>query len=103
MGCYGIGVTRTVIGDHRAIEYRDISGLPPSRRSVCLCPLSVTPGSSVMSLAEKLMPTIAQGVSLLDDRDERRVKFKDADLIGFPCADDREASRRGGRSQSVVA
>ena len=56
---------------------------------VCITPLTVTPDSPAMQLAEKFYAELtAQGVEvILDDRDERPgVKFKDADLVGFPCA-----------------
>jgi len=89
MGCYGIGVTRTVQAIIEQSNDRDGIIWPASVAPfhVCLCPLSVTPGGPVMSLAEKLYADLsAQGVEvLLDDRDERPgVKFKDADLVGFP-------------------
>jgi prolyl-tRNA synthetase len=47
----------------------------------------VAPESQAMQLAEKFHAELtAQGVEvILDDRDERPgVKFKDADLVGFP-------------------
>jgi prolyl-tRNA synthetase len=49
--------------------------------------LAVTPDSAAMQLAEKYYAELtAQGIDvILDDRDERPgVKFKDADLVGFP-------------------
>jgi prolyl-tRNA synthetase len=54
---------------------------------VCITPLTVTPESQAMQLAETFYAELkAQGVEvILDDRDERPgVKFKDADLVGFP-------------------
>jgi prolyl-tRNA synthetase len=54
---------------------------------VCITPLAVAPESRAMQLAEKFYAELtAQGVEvILDDRDERPgVKFKDADLVGFP-------------------
>jgi prolyl-tRNA synthetase len=54
---------------------------------VCITPLAVKPDSQAMQLAEKFYAELtAQGVEvILDDRDERPgVKFKDADLVGFP-------------------
>ncbi len=89
MGCYGIGVTRTL----QAIieQCNDPNGIvwPMSVApyQVCLTPLSVAPESAPMRLAERLYAELsAAGVEvLLDDRDERPgVKFKDADLVGFP-------------------
>ncbi len=89
MGCYGIGVTRTL---QAVIEQRhDVDGIlwPVSIApyTVCLTPLSPDPGSAVSQVAEKLYSDLlARGVDvLLDDRNDRPgVKFKDADLIGFP-------------------
>jgi prolyl-tRNA synthetase len=88
MGCYGIGITRTVAA---AIEqHHDDNGIiwPMSIAPyhVEIVPMSVSAGA-VMETAEALYTTlIAAGVeALLDDRDERPgVKFKDADLIGIP-------------------
>ncbi len=89
MGCYGIGVTRTL---QAVIEQRhDKDGIvwPVSIApyAVCVTPLGVDPGSAVMQMAETIYAGLeALGVEvLLDDRDERPgVKFKDADLVGFP-------------------
>jgi len=89
MGCYGLGVTRTLqaIVEQRHDKDGIIWPLAVAPFAVCITPLSVTPGGPAMSLAEKLHADLAgQGVeALLDDRDERPgVKFKDADLIGLP-------------------
>jgi prolyl-tRNA synthetase len=49
--------------------------------------LAVAPEAEVMKVAEKLYAELtARGVDvIIDDRDERPgVKFKDADLVGFP-------------------
>jgi prolyl-tRNA synthetase len=89
MGCYGIGVTRTL---QAVIEQsNDLDGIIWPRAiapyEVCLTPLNVAPDSQAMKLAEQLYADLtAQGVEvILDDRDERPgVKFKDADLVGFP-------------------
>jgi prolyl-tRNA synthetase len=88
MGCYGIGITRTVAA---AIEqHHDDAG-------ICW-PAPIAPyGAHVVSLNVK-RPELAEAADrvagaladagvdvLLDDRDERPgVKFKDADLIGLP-------------------
>jgi len=89
MGCYGIGVTRTLQAIIEQCNDKDgiIWPLAVAPFAVCITPLSVAPGSLAMSLAEQLHAQLAsQGVeALLDDRDERPgVKFKDADLIGLP-------------------
>ena len=87
MGCYGLGIGRTVAA---AVEQsHDDDGI--------IWPLPIAPFEVVVtqigreenvattanSIYEKLL---AAGVdAFLDDRDERPgVKFKDADLIGFP-------------------
>jgi prolyl-tRNA synthetase len=89
MGCYGIGVTRTL---QAIIEQgNDADGiiwpLSVAPYQVCLTPLNVAPENEGMKLAEQFYSELtAAGVDvILDDRDERPgVKFKDADLAGFP-------------------
>ena len=89
MGCYGIGITRTL---QAVIEQcHDDFGIswPVSVApyQVCLTPLSILPGSQPLAQAEKLYAELsAAGVEvILDDRDERPgVKFKDSELVGFP-------------------
>lgn len=89
MGCYGIGVTRTLqavieqSNDQNGIIW-PISVAP---YSVCITPLAVTPESPVMQLAERFYNELtARGIDvILDDRNERPgVKFKDSELVGFP-------------------
>ncbi|HEY3860508.1 MAG TPA: proline--tRNA ligase [Verrucomicrobiae bacterium] len=89
MGCYGIGVTRTLQAVIEQCNDKDgiIWPLSVAPYTVCLTPLSVAPEGAVMKLAEKLYADLsARGVEvILDDRDERPgVKFKDSELIGFP-------------------
>ena len=88
MGCYGIGVSRTL----QAIieQSHDENGI--------IWPASVAPyqvvvenldpdNAEVTAVADKLEADLeAEGVDVMvDDRQERPgVKFKDADLIGFP-------------------
>ncbi|WP_298707161.1 proline--tRNA ligase [uncultured Veillonella sp.] len=88
MGCYGIGVSRTLAA---AIEqYHDENGI--------IWPRSIAPFEAVivpinakdealMSTSETIYTALQDaGVDvLLDDRKDRAgVKFKDADLIGYP-------------------
>ncbi len=88
MGCYGIGVSRTVAA---AIEQNhDDDGIswpmPLAPFQVVLLPLMMK-NEAVVEMAEDLhKDLISRGVEvLLDDRDERAgVKFKDADLLGIP-------------------
>ncbi len=88
MGCYGIGVTRTMAAIVE--QNHDEDGI--------IWPVAVAPYHVIitvmkakdavqMELAEKIEAELAgRGVEvMLDDRDERPgVKFKDADLIGIP-------------------
>ena len=88
MGCYGIGVSRTLAA---AIEqYHDENGI--------IWPRSIAPFEAVivpinakdealMSTSQTIYTALQEaGVDvLLDDRKDRAgVKFKDADLIGYP-------------------
>jgi prolyl-tRNA synthetase len=89
MGCYGIGVTRTMQAVIEQSQDKDgiIWPISVAPFTVCLTPLSIAVGSPVMVLAEKLYQELsAYGVdAILDDRDERPgVKFKDSELVGFP-------------------
>jgi len=89
MGCYGIGVTRTL---QAVIEQsHDESGViwPTSVApyQVCITALDVEPESEVMKLATRLYDELqAKGVDvILDDRPARPgIKFKDSELAGFP-------------------
>lgn len=88
MGCYGIGIGRTVAA---AIEQNhDADGIawpiPLAPYTVIITPVNVNE-KAIYDAAEELYRTLTeQGVEvILDDRDERAgVKFKDADLIGIP-------------------
>ncbi len=89
MGCYGIGVTRTLQAVIEQSNDKDGIVWPVNVApfTVCITPLSVAPDSAVMKHAETIYAELlARGVDvILDDRDERPgVKFKDADLVGFP-------------------
>jgi prolyl-tRNA synthetase len=89
MGCYGIGVTRTLQAIIEQGNDKDgvIWPLSVAPYRVCITPLAVAPESEAMKLAEKLYAELtAHGVDvILDDRDERPgVKFKDSELVGFP-------------------
>jgi len=87
MGCYGLGIGRTVAA---AIEQsHDADGI--------IWPMPIAPFEAVVTIIGKEENVHAAAIDayeklkaagidvLLDDRDERPgVKFKDADLIGFP-------------------
>jgi prolyl-tRNA synthetase len=89
MGCYGIGVTRTL---QAVIEQsHDDNGivwpLSVAPYTVCITPLNVAPDSAVMKRAEQIYADLtARGADvILDDRNDRPgVKFKDSELVGFP-------------------
>ncbi|MBD3392530.1 MAG: proline--tRNA ligase [Chitinivibrionales bacterium] len=88
MGCYGIGVGRTAAA---AIEqHHDADGIiwPVGIAPYTVALLSLDPGNDeVRSVCARLHDELEQRDIdvLLDDREERPgVKFKDADLIGFP-------------------
>lgn len=88
MGCYGIGITRTAAA---AVEaHNDENGIKwpiaIAPYHVVVVPVSVQ-SDEQMKIAEDIyQKLLSAGVeAVIDDRDERAgVKFKDADLIGFP-------------------
>lgn len=89
MGCYGIGVTRTLQAVIEQCNDKDgiVWPMNVAPYQVCITPLAVAADHPCMVLAEKIYAELtARGVEvILDDRDERPgVKFKDADLVGFP-------------------
>jgi prolyl-tRNA synthetase len=89
MGCYGIGVTRTL---QAVIEQsHDNNGIiwpvAVAPYAVCITPLNAEAESEVMKCAEKIYSELTvRGVDvILDDRNERPgFKFKDSELVGFP-------------------
>jgi len=88
MGCYGIGVGRTVAAaiEQNHDEHGIIFPIPIAPFEVMVLALQMhDPG--VREVAEKLYKGLLdKGIEvILDDRDERPgVKFNDADLIGIP-------------------
>lgn len=116
MGCYGIGVTRTLQAVIEQCNDKDgiIWPLAVAPYTVCITPLNVDVNNEAMKLAEKFYNELmSRGVDvILDDRDERPgVKFKDADLVGFPirigigekslAKGEIEIKPRGGNLQAV--
>lgn len=99
MGCYGIGVTRTVAASIE--QNHDENGI--------IWPVAIAPyevvivpannkSEDVMKAAEGLYNALesSQDEIVFDDRAERAgIKFKDADLIGYRCA---SLSERSGRN-----
>jgi len=89
MGCYGIGVTRTLqaVIEQSHDENGIIWPLSVAPYTICITPLNAAPESAVMQCAERLYAGLsARGLDvILDDRNERPgVKFKDSELVGFP-------------------
>ena len=88
MGCYGIGVSRTVAAaiEQNHDENGIIFPLPLAPFQVII--LNLDPKNEQITEAAESFYVKLQQESievLLDDRDERPgIKFKDADLIGFP-------------------
>jgi prolyl-tRNA synthetase len=114
MGCYGIGVTRTIAA---AIEQsHDDAGIiwpmPLAPFHVVVVPVNWN-DERLRTTAERLHDELeARGIDvLLDDREERPgVKFKDADLIGHPLritvgprALERGAVELKGRTDATAA
>jgi prolyl-tRNA synthetase len=89
MGCYGIGVTRTLqaVIEQSHDENGIIWPIAVAPYSVCITPLGVAPESDVMKLAERIYTELsAKNIDvIIDDRNDRPgVKFKDSELVGFP-------------------
>ena len=89
MGCYGIGVTRTLqaIIEQSHDDMGIIWPISVAPYTVCITPLNVAPESAVMKCAETIYAELTGlGVDvILDDRNDRPgVKFKDSELVGFP-------------------
>jgi prolyl-tRNA synthetase len=88
MGCYGIGIGRTVAAsiEQNHDEQGIIWPLPLAPYHVIITPVNVN-NEALVTVAEGMYRELnGRGVAvLLDDRDERAgVKFMDADLIGLP-------------------
>ncbi len=87
MGCYGVGVSRTLAA---VIEqHHDDNGIkwPVSVAPLEVAVIPLAADGEVFEVAERMFDELATaGVEVvLDDRDERAgVKFNDADLIGWP-------------------
>ncbi len=88
MGCYGIGITRTVAA---VIEqHHDANGIiwPKSVTPYHVLITEINPGdAAIRETSDRIYEDLtSRGVEvLLDDRDERPgFKFKDADLVGMP-------------------
>ncbi len=121
MGCYGLGIGRTAAAAIEQGHDRDGIVWPAPLAPFAVVLSSLDPGdeavrSAADSLYEKLVDTLSTGGFdvLYDDRAERPgVKFKDADLVGFPVrvvvgarslkGGGAEVSARGDGEREVVA
>jgi len=88
MGCYGIGVTRTLQAIIEQLHDKDgiIWPFSVAPYQVVILPLNIHHQQTI-TIAKDLSAELQKaGVdTIIDDRDERPgVKFKDADLVGFP-------------------
>ncbi|MCX7770048.1 MAG: proline--tRNA ligase [Proteobacteria bacterium] len=88
MGCYGIGVGRTVAASIEQNHDQDgiIFPIPLAPFQVIIVPLDIK-NHEIIEVSNNLYKKFREiGIEvLIDDRDERPgVKFKDADLIGVP-------------------
>lgn len=88
MGCYGIGISRTAAAAVEAHydEYGIKWPVAIAPYHVVIVPVNINDNEQ-MRIAENMYQELQKaGIEVvLDDRDERAgVKFKDADLIGFP-------------------
>ena len=88
MGCYGIGIGRTVAAgiEQNYDENGIVWPMPLAPYHVIITPVNVNE-KNIMDAAENLYNSMkALGIDVIfDDRDERAgVKFKDAELIGIP-------------------
>ncbi|SFL72802.1 proline--tRNA ligase [Pelosinus propionicus] len=88
MGCYGIGVSRTMAAtiEQNNDEYGIIWPAAIAPYQVVVVPISAK-DEAQMSLSDSIYKALnASGIeAAFDDRNERPgVKFKDADLIGYP-------------------
>jgi prolyl-tRNA synthetase len=88
MGCYGIGISRTMAA---AVEQNNDSNgiiwpIPIAPYHVIIIPVNSKKDDQMQAAQDIYEKLIQSGIEvILDDRDERAgVKFKDADLIGIP-------------------
>ena len=88
MGCYGIGVSRCIaaIIEQNCDDNGIIWPVAVAPYEVLIVPVNATDETQI-EIAEEIYNKLqAAGIEVvMDDRDERAgVKFKDADLLGFP-------------------
>ena len=87
MGCYGIGISRTLMAAVEQHSLEDSIVWPKSLTpfDIHLIPINIK-DEKLQELTQTLYEKLSKKYTvLIDDRDERAgVKFKDADLIGVP-------------------
>ena len=88
MGCYGIGVGRTMAAaiEQNFDQHGIIWPIPIAPFQVMVIPLNIN-SKEISDAADKIYDHLSKDKIevLVDDRDERPgVKFKDADLLGIP-------------------
>ncbi len=100
MGCYGIGVSRTLMA---AVEQHSTEDSILWPDSITPFDVHIVPLKGNEDLGRRLHDRLAtQHEVLLDDRDERPgVKFKDADLIGIPWRIILGKSTKEGKAEVV--
>ncbi len=89
MGCYGIGVTRTLqaVIEQSNDKFGVIWPISVAPFQICITVLDVDPEGEPMKLAGQYYDRLVKAgyEVILDDRDERPgYKFKDSELIGIP-------------------
>ncbi|MDR2404879.1 MAG: proline--tRNA ligase [Deltaproteobacteria bacterium] len=88
MGCYGIGLGRTIAASIEQTHDKDgiIWPMPLTPYQVCIVALNVNDSKVMNAALDLALELTKSGVEVLfDDRDERPgLKFKDADLQGMP-------------------
>ncbi len=88
MGCYGIGISRTMAASVEQNHDADgiIWPLPIAPYQVIVVPVNIKKDDQIKAAEDIYNQLADSGIEvILDDRDERAgVKFKDADLIGIP-------------------
>ncbi len=88
MGCYGIGVSRTMAAsvEQNCDENGIIWPIPIAPYQVIIVPVNAKKSEQMEVAGSLYKQLVERGLEvILDDRDERAgVKFKDADLTGIP-------------------
>lgn len=88
MGCYGVGVSRSIAAaiEQNHDDYGIIWPMPLAPYQCIIVPVNTKEALVVETAVNLYLELQRLGVEvILDDRDERAgVKFKDADMVGYP-------------------